>query len=190
MRGEESPKITEIKKEGFIQILESDFDKRLLILNCKKDSNYYMFKILLLLIGMINIIATNIFFFSEKNIHQIYIDKGKYNFGYQIKFIIFSSLISYVLLYFPKNIINFNNKGKMYKIILYNFFFISLVLFVFYWLYIGAITSTYINAKKHILANSIIALLFCYIVDCLFALISSILEYKSFTTCRKIIKHL
>ena len=177
------------KRINFISIFISSFDKRLLILKCKKDLNYYIFKILLLIIGIINIIATNIFFFSEKNIHQIYMDKGKYNFGYQIKFIIFSSLISYALLYFPKNI-NFDNRGKFYRIILYSFIFISVVLFIFYWLYIGAVTSTYINAKKHILTNSIISLLFCYIIDCLFALIFTILEFKSFTTCSTIIKYL
>ena len=174
-----------IKKE-FINIFISSFEKRFLILKCKKDLDYYIIKIILLVYEIINIIVTNIFFFSEKNIHQIYIDKGKYNFGYQIKFIIISFLISYILLYLPKYIII--NKGKIiFNKITNIFIFISIALFIFYWLYIGANTSTYINTKIHIVVNSIITLLFCCIIECSIGLISAILNYKSFKKLSNII---
>ena len=39
-----------------------------------------IFKILRLIFAFINYIAINTFFFSEKNIHRIYLDKNVYNF--------------------------------------------------------------------------------------------------------------
>jgi len=38
--------------------------------------------------------STNAFFFTEDNMHQIYEDKGKFNFEYQISNILYSAVIS------------------------------------------------------------------------------------------------
>ena len=42
--------------------------------------------------------TTNALFFTESNMHQIYLDEGKYNFVYQSKFILFSAIASTIIL--------------------------------------------------------------------------------------------
>ena len=53
---------------------------------------------------------------------------------------------------------------------------VSIGLFIFYWVYIGSLTSTYINASKHLLFNTLITFLFCCILDCVLALTSALLR--------------
>jgi len=42
--------------------------------------------------------TTNALFFNETNMHQIYEDKGKFNFRYQLPFVLYSAIISTVTL--------------------------------------------------------------------------------------------
>ena len=162
-----------------LSILFSSLKKRVIIIfSFVNDQNIDVLKKLLLILAFINYFATNTFFFTEKNIHQIYLDKGKYNFAYQCKNIIFASLISSVFLYLAKFMCTINkkyneknvNKLSLKVIILIS---VSTCIFIFYWVYIGSFTSTYINAKKHLIINIAITFLFCCILDCLLAIISA-----------------
>ena len=88
---------------SFLSMFISSLKKReIIIFSSTQDQNIDIIKKLLLIFTFINYFATNAFFFSEKNIHQIYLDKGVYNFGYQLKYIICAGLISSVFLYLAK----------------------------------------------------------------------------------------
>ena len=170
------------EKRSFLSMLISSLKKReLIIFSFIKDQNIEILKKLLLILAFINYFATNTFFFTEKNIHQIYLDKGKYNFGYQIKYIIGAAFISSIFLYIAKyfstirkpcNEKNVNSLDKKIWILLA----VSNGLFIFYWVYIGSLTSTYINASKHLLFNTLITFLFCCVLDCVLALTSALLR--------------
>ena len=172
---------------SFMMMLKSSIQRRLIIFNCIKDnSSIFLIKLLLLIFTIVNYIATNGFFFTEKNIHQIYLDKGKYNFSYQIKYIILASLISSIFLYLAKLLIFITKEkqeedGKSNSLMKRSLAFICIsnCLFIFYWVYLGSITSTYINAKNHLVINSIITFLFCCILECFLSLISVILRRLS-----------
>ena len=138
-----------------------------------------IFKILRLIFAFINYIAINTFFFSEKNIHRIYLDKNVYNFRYQIKYIILSNLLLLILLYISKFIYSFRNGfNKIAKKLDIIFFIISNTIFVFYWLYIGSVTSLYINAKGHLSLNIMICLIFGIIFQSILALIATYFRYQ------------
>ena len=174
-------------KRFFIVMLLSSLSKRIIIIfSLIKDNNIFVFKLLLLLFTFINYIATNAFFFTEKNIHQIYLDKGKYNLEYEIKYIIFASLISSCFLYLAKfltmskKLSNNNKEINLLNVKRYIFICFSMCLLIFYWIYIASLTSTYINSKIHLLFNSLITFLFCCALDFILALISTILRKISF----------
>ena len=150
------------------------------ILSCFNKKKFgVIFKILRLNFVLMNCIIINTFFISEKNIHKIYLDKNKYNFSYQFKFIILSFAIIFCLL----SIIYFIYfKLKKCKISLTKYFYVlSSIFFILFWIYIGAVTSLYINAKRHLLINIAICLLIGFIFEILMTLISTCLRYIAIT---------
>ena len=131
-----------------------------------------------------NYLVTNAFFFNEKNIHQIYLDKGEYNLGYQMKYIFVAVLLSSIFLYIAKC---FSTSNKPYdstninslEIKIWILLGISIGISIFYWVYIGSLTSTYVNVKKHLLLNALMTFIFCCILECVLALISATLRKYS-----------
>ena len=133
-------------KRSFCQIFLSISQKKT---NCfTQDHNILVLKISLFIFCLINYFAVNLFFFKNNVIHKIYIDKGKYNFGYQIKFILLSSLISCIFLYIAKYIFTFQKSPKqliqVIKCIDFSLI-IFILLFIFYWIYIGSFCSVFIK---------------------------------------------
>ena len=124
---------------------------------------------------IINFIGINTFFFSEKNIHQIYLDKNEYNFCYQFKYIILSAFISYILIRISKYLseVDCKAKNRLKNIIIFT---VSGLISLIYWIYVGAITSLYINIKRHLLVNIIICLLFENCLEVLLILIIATLK--------------
>ena len=151
--------LEEAKNESFLEMFLYSLKKREIIFSFfNKINNSVILKVILLILSFINYFAVNTFFFSEKNVHQIYLDKDAYNFSYQIKYIMASLLISYVFLSIAKY---FYNIGRTFCIIpnrihLMISFIVSGIIFIFYWLYIGSVTSLYINIKKHLIINIIL----------------------------------
>ena len=181
----------EAKKDikTFIYWLKHSLKKRIAIISIlNSEDNSLILKIVLLILSFINYTAVNTLFFSEKNIHQIYLDNNIYNFSYQFKYIISSLFIS--LIFFSIAKIFYNNKDKSKNIIMKNklmiAFIISSVIFIFYWVYIGAVTSLYINIKKHLIINIILCFVFDIIFEILLSLISATLRYTSFKFNKKI----
>ena len=145
----------------------------LLIIQCFNIKNEKLYlNILLLIFSIINFIGINTFCFSEKNIHQIYLDKSEYNFGFQIKYIFLSAFICYIIISVKKLLYKINNRIT-YIII----FTASSIILLFYWFYVGAITSLYKNIKKHLLINTIISLLFEICLEVLLIVIWTTFKY-------------
>ena len=151
------------KKQIILSIIDNKNKKRI-------------FYIVLLISIIINYIGINTFFMSENNIHQIYLDKNIYNFGKQFKYIIISLFISRIIFCLPKLC---SNKDVIKNNIIYIILFsISFIVFIFYWIYVGSVTSLYINSKRHLLLNIIICLLFDIIFDVILTLIIATSRYK------------
>ena len=62
-----------------------------------KDYNLPLIKIFLFFFSFFTQLTINALYFTDDTMHKIYIDKGKFDFIYNIPQIIFSSLISYVI---------------------------------------------------------------------------------------------
>jgi hypothetical protein len=145
------------------------------------EGNISIIKKALLVFTLINYIATNTFFITEKNVHQIYLDHGKYNCGYQFKFIIASVILSSVFLYIAKYLCTIRKSSKdiynSLELKIWILLGITIPLFIFYWIYVGSVTSVYINTNKHLLINIILTFVFASIFEFLLAIISASLRY-------------
>ena len=166
-------------KRSFVELFKSiSKKKQIFIFSLKNDQYFKLLKISLLPYCLINYFTTNVFFFTDKVIHQIYLDKGDYNFSYQLRIICLSALISSLFLYFGKYIFIRKNEKQMkhvIKCIDYSFVIIFL-LFLFYWLYVGSYTSVFIKSQKHICFNFLLTIITCIIYELILTIISIILR--------------
>ena len=122
--------------------------------------------------------ATNTIFFTGANLHQIYQDKGKYNFDYQIKFILLSAFVSTLtlrlilqfLVLTDKDILSVkqqqtkdlaiktkNEKLKNMKIKFAIFFSLNFVLLVLFWFYLTCFNAIYENTEVYLIENTFIS---------------------------------
>ena len=153
--------------------------KQIYIFAFTNDNYIRILKISLLIFSLINYYTTNVFFFNDKVIHQIYLDKGSYNFSYQIKYICLSALISSIFLYLAKYIFIVKQNDKEFKQIYKCIDLTSAIiifLFIFYWLYVGSYTSVFIKSQKHISINFLITIITCTIYEFVLTIISLILR--------------
>ena len=167
-------------KRSILKIYFSIMQKRLIyIFAFKTDHNLKILKISLIIFNLINCYAVSLFFFNDDVIHKIYIDKGEYNSSFQIKYILLSSLICCIFLYIAKFIFIFKNSPiqilQFIKCVDFSLILLIL-LFLFYWLYIGSFTCTYINTQKHLSINFILTFIFCIIYEFILTLFSTILR--------------
>jgi hypothetical protein len=170
-------------KRSFFQIFLSISQKRQIFIFCFiQDHNILVLKISLFIFCLINYFMVNLFFFNNNVIHKIFIDKAKYNFGYQIKYILLSSLISCIFLYIAKFIFTFQQSPKqliqVIKCIDFSLI-IFILLFIFYWVYIGSFCSVFIKTQKHLIANFFITFIVCAIYELIFTIISCIMRIIS-----------
>ena len=159
--------------ELFLSITQK---KQILILALKRDDNFIkLLRFSLLPFCIINYFTTNVFFFNDKVIHQIFLDEGSYNFSYQLKIICLSALLSSIFLYLAKLIFivkkNDFNISRIIKIVDYAFIIIF-ILFVFYWIYVGSYTSVFIKSQKHICYNFLLTIVACIIYEIILTIIS------------------
>ena len=117
-------------------------------------------------------------FFTDEIMHQIYEDKGKYNFGYQIPYILFSTIISIFILRLMLHILILTDKDvlqvklqpkkdlaiKMKKeklkciIIKFSIFFVlNFILLVLFWYYLTCFNAIYKNTQIYLIENTFIS---------------------------------
>ena len=122
--------------------------------------------------------TTNALFFNEDNMHQIYEDKGKFNFFYQIKFILLSAFISTLtlrlmlkfLVLTDKDILSVKQQDtknlaikikkeqlKNMKIKFAIFFILNFILLALFWYYLTCFNAIYQNTKIYLIENTFIS---------------------------------
>ena len=120
----------------------------------------------------------NALFFNESNIHQIYEDEGKYNFKYQISYIIYSAIASDVVLRLmlqflvltDKDVLQVKlqetkekalnmkkNKLKCMKIKFAIFFILNFILLGLFWYYLTCFNAIYHNTQIYLIENTFIS---------------------------------
>ena len=133
-------------------------------------------------------------FYSDSTMHKIYIDKGSFDFTYQLPLIIYSSIISSVLTsilnnfgLYESNLIELKcDKDKIAKDTLLTnkckiifFFIFSYVLLIFIWIYLGCFCAVYKNTQIHILKDVSLSFSFSFITPFFIYLIPGILRIPS-----------
>ena len=122
--------------------------------------------------------AVNALFFTNSNMHQIYEDEGKYNFGYQYPYVLGSALIStllmrlmlQILVLTDKDVVEVKrqsskvmalimrkNKLKCMKIKFAFFFIFNFVLLGLFWYYLTCFNAIYKNTQIYLIENTFIS---------------------------------
>ena len=178
---EEYEKVLKEDKRSCLNIFISISKKKHIFIFAFISDNYAkLLKISILIFTIINYFTTNVFFFNDKVIHQIYLDKGDYNSNYQTKNIFLSALISSLFLWITKIIflVKKSDKHSMYYLKFVNWFFvIYMLLLIFYWLYVGSFTSVFIKSQKHLSFNFLLTIIICILYEFILSLISTILRF-------------
>ena len=147
------------------------------------DYNSKSIKICLFYFSFALYFSVNALFFSDSTMHKIFLDKGKFNFIYQIPQIIYSSLISSVVslvmkylsltqrdileLKIIKNANLFQKKVHelkkklIFKFIL--FYALSYCLLILFWIYISSFCAVYKNTQIFLIIDTIISFAFSLI---------------------------
>ena len=176
----------------------------------ENDYNSYIIKICLFLFSFILEYSINALFFNDSTMNKIYIDRGKYNFIYQLPQIIYSFLISFtitkILSYFilsEDNIskiaeikneetidkINKLFKKSIRKLII--FFIFILLLNLVFWYYLSSFCGVYKNSQSALIKDTIISFVISlFIYPYIFCLILSIIRYRSLRSETKYRKYL
>ena len=145
----------------------------------KNDYNIQIIKIFLFFFFIGVDLTINALFFTDDTIHKIYVDKGNFNFIYQIPKIIYSSLISSFIatlikyLSLSENVITKIKQRKksirklnkkIEKIIIFIkikfilFFIISFCFIIIFSFYIICFCGIYINTQVHLIKDTLISL--------------------------------
>ena len=122
--------------------------------------------------------AVNALFFTDKNMHKIYSDEGKFNFSYQLPQIIYSATISTTILRImlqtlvltDKDVLKVKNQTskdlgiKMKKTVLkcmiikFSIFFVlNFFLLGLFWYYLTCFNAIYKNTQVYLIENTFIS---------------------------------
>ena len=133
----------------------------------KEDYNVYLMKISLFLCSSALYLITNTIFFNDENMHKIYTYEGKYNFIYQLPFILYTTIISVffnnllnLLSLSQRNILKLKQLDrtsimvkkmllslKIFKLKIVLFNIIGLIILIFGWYYLTMFCAVYTNTK-------------------------------------------
>ena len=122
--------------------------------------------------------TVNVLFFTDKTMHQIYQDEGKYNIIYQMPFCTYSAIISTIILRIilstlvltEKNVLEVKSqksknsailkKKKVLKCIIIKyaiFSILNLMLLITFWYYLTCFNALYENTQINLIINSVIS---------------------------------
>ena len=165
-----------------------------------QDYNSRIIKMFLFFFSFSLDFTVNALFFSDETMHQISLDKGKFNFLYQIPQILYSSLISRFIDGLVKNLalsqdifvslkqekdkkqidkVLFNKYLKVLKIKFIAYFITSFVILFLFWFYIICFCGIYINTQIHLIKDSIISLFTSFLLAFIMFLIPGIFRIPS-----------
>ena len=183
--------------------------KQLLIFTfyTKDDYNSFIIKISLFLYNFSIYYFVNALFFTDSTMHKIYVEKGNYNFIYQLQNILYSTIISGVnniiisyLSLSEKNILkikNFNEKNndnlnlftsniKKCLIIKLTFFFsLNFIFLILYWYYLGCFCAVYKNTQIHLIKDTLFSFLLTLLYPFGLSLFPGFLRITSLKSIKK-----
>ena len=158
-----------------------------------KDYNSKIIKMFLFFFFLSSELSINALFFSDETMHQIYEDKGSFNFLYQIPQIIYSTILSlffdFIIKYFSLSEDNVSqmkeekrkNSKEIYKkwkklmktlkIKFALFFIISTIILFLFWFYITCFCGIYKNTQIHLIKDTLLS----FITSLLFPFVTAIL---------------
>ena len=164
-----------IDKRTYIQYYVSLLrTKHLLIFSfyTNNDYNPRIIKINLFLFSFALLYTVNSLFFQDSTMHKIYEDYGKYNFIFQLPQILYSTIISFIIIFIVKNLSliekkmseiknskdnNINSLQKTIKIKFIVFFILIFLFLVIFWYYLSCFGAIYKNTQIHLLKDTIIS---------------------------------
>ena len=169
----------------------------------RNDYNSTLIKICFFLFWLSLNMAMNGLFFNDETMHKIYIDKGKYNFLYQLPIIIYPILISNFLTKLLKHFASVQgkitdkakypkNKEELMKDIdeiIYKvkrrfpiFLSIMLILFLLFWYYLSEFCAVYKNTQIPLIKDTFIGYAFSLLAPFVFYFILTYFRYLSLKT--------
>ena len=141
-----------------------------------KDYNSRVIKINLFFFTFAVNYTVNALFFNDETMHKIYIDGGTFDFIYQIPQILYSTIISSVLIIIvktlalsEKNVLKIKNAKKEELIKIFKsetkcinckfivYFIISFILLIIFWYYVGCFCAVYKNTQMHLINDTLIS---------------------------------
>ena len=163
----------------------------------KDDFNVFLLKISLFILSLALYFSINTLFFKDATMHVIFQNQGKYSLIYQIPQILYSTLISFVMTFLLKKLSLSQNeiitikkehdtpKAKKlaaktkncFRIKLYIFFAIGLILLGFFWYYISAFAAVYQNTQIHLLKDTLISFALSMLYPILYNFIPGIFRF-------------
>ena len=175
--------------------------KHMIILTfiANNDYNVFILKFSLFIISLILFFALNTLFFRDSSMQQIFIDQGKFRLIYQIPQILYSTLISSIMIFILKQLSLSQNelikikrepdKAKSKKIAnqskknlrikLYVYFILALLLIIFCWYYVTAFGAVYPNTQIYLLEDTWISFLVSMIYPFAYNLIPGLFRMTS-----------
>ena len=170
-----------------------------------EDYNSKIIKIDLFAFSLTLSFAMNAIFFNDETMHKIYEDEGSFNLIYNLPQIIYSSIISGVLLYFLKLLalsedlilkfksnksteqLNAREKSlkKCIRIKLVFYFILSTFFLLFFWYYISMFCAIYVNTQIHLIKDTLISFIMSYISPVFIYLIPGLFRIPALSKRRK-----
>ena len=149
----------------------------------------------------------NTLFFNDSTMHKIYVDEGIFNFIYFLPKIIYSTIISSVIIIIIKKLALLDNailelkkinnieayeskiqkKIKIIKIKIFSFFLLCLIFLIFFWYYISCFCAVYQNTQIILIKDTLISFGFNLLYPFFIYLIASILRILSIKKPEKIL---
>ena len=190
-------------KRNFIRIYFSFIKYNLLIFFSfllYEDFNINFAKIALFIGYLILYLTFNTMFFNNNSIHNIYINEGKYNFGYHFLRVLGAFVLSLIFIKLIQLWITFNrrkslkmklmkrytdSKNEILKMIekyilnMRIFFPISFIIFIAFCYYVSVICAVYRYSHKYLLVNWIICIILHFVYSLILNFIPTILRFFS-----------
>ena len=161
------------------------------------DYNSRIIKIFLFFFSFALYYTVNALFFNYTTLHKIYIDKGSFDFLFQIPQILYSTIISSIiniivktLSLSQKNILEIkeaktnvqqvaSNILKCLVIKFLLFFILSFLFLLLFWYYLSCFCAVYNNTQKHLIEDTLISYILSLIYPFLLNLIPGIFRIPS-----------
>ena len=198
----------ELDKRTYFQYYWSLLKKKQLIIFSfipNNDYNLITIKISLFLISISLYFTVNGFFFSDKTMHKVYEDKGKYDIMFQIPKLIYSTLVSTGINMILKTLSLSENsileikkmrnmkdaleKSKRaeycLKIKFAIFYILSFIIMSFFWYFISCFCAVYINTQIILIKDTIISFTLSMIYPFGFNLLPAIFRIVSLRAKKK-----